>query len=76
MNYFNPNNYFMPQIPQFSPQQQQQSRQMPQVSEAQFLSFTSTLNKQSWQSLVKQARARGISDTDIEAGLNILLNKR
>ena len=49
---------------------------MPQMSEEQLFSFTSTLNKSAWQKLVSQARARGISDEDIQAGLSILLQHR
>lgn len=51
-------------------------RQIPQISEQQFFSLTSTLDKNSLRKLVNQARMRGISDQDIQSGLNILLQHR
>lgn len=53
-----------------------QNKQIPNISESQFFSVTSTLDKASLQKLVNQARMRGISDQDIQAGLNILLQHR
>lgn len=72
MNYYNQNsNPLNQQIFGGAP-----TKQMPQMSEEQLFSFTSTLNKSAWQKLVSQARARGISDEDIQAGLSILLQHR
>ena len=64
MNYYNPMNNFF-----------NQQRQQPQVSEEQFLSIASTLDRASLQRLVAQARTKGISENDIKAGLEILLKK-
>lgn len=60
-------------MPYMFPQQQ---RQMPQISETDFFQLTATLDKQSLQRLVAQARSRGISDKDIQAGLELLLQQR
>jgi len=46
------------------------------MSEKQFFSVASTLNKQALQKLVAQARKKGISEEDIREGLNILLQHR
>lgn len=51
-------------------------RQVPNISENQFFSFTSTLDKKALSTLVQQARMRGISDEDIKTGLDILLQHR
>lgn len=48
----------------------------PTMSLDQLFSVTSTLDKQAWSQLVSQARAKGISDQDIQAGLNILLQHK
>ena len=69
MNYYN--NPLMQQI--FG---SAQSTSKPNISPEQLFSVTSTLNKEAWQKLVRQARAKGISDQDIENGLNILLQHR
>lgn len=64
MNYYNPmQNLF------------NNNRQQPQVSEDQFLSIVSTLDRNSLQRLVAQARAKGISENDIKTGLEIMLKK-
>lgn len=44
--------------------------------ENQFFSMTSTLDKNSLQQLVAQARNQGISEDDIKKGLEILLQHR
>lgn len=44
--------------------------------ENQFFSMTSTLDKNSLQQLVAQARNQGISEEDIKKGLEILLQHR
>lgn len=53
-----------------------QNKQIPNISEQQFFSVTSTLDKTSLQKLVSQARLQGISDQDIQSGLDILLQHR
>lgn len=58
---------------QFFPNsQQQQSRQ--QIDPQQFKQLAITLDKSSLQKLVQQARQKGVSDKDIEDGLNFILN--
>ena len=52
------------------------TRQTPTVSPEQLFSVTSTLDKASLSRLVNQARQQGISDKDIQEGLNILLQHR
>lgn len=73
MNYYNQNNPLMQQI--FG-RAQSTPNTAPNMSLEQLYSVTSTLNKQAWSQLVSQARAKGISDQDIQAGLNILLQHR
>lgn len=70
MSYYNPN----PLMQQIFGGAQLASKS--NMSPEQLFSVTSTLNKEAWQKLVSQARARGISDKDIETGLNILLQHR
>ena len=58
---------------QFFPNSQsQQSRQ--QIDPQQFKQLAITLDKSSLQKLVQQARQKGVSDKDIEDGLNFILN--
>ena len=71
MNYYN-NNPLMQQIFGGAPTTSNSS----QMSEKQFFSVASTLNKQALQKLVAQARKKGISEEDIREGLNILLQHR
>ena len=68
MNFYNPFNQ-MPQMP--SPQMQ-----MPQFDKNQFSQLAITLNQDSLNRLVLMARAQGISDNDIQAGLNIIQSLR
>lgn len=69
MNFFNPmysrnQNFFnqQPQQPQFDPQKFQQEAQ--------------NLSKETLVQLVRRARAQGIPDSEIEAGLNYILNQK
>lgn len=58
---------------QFFPNSQPpQSRQ--QIDPQQFKQLAITLDKSSLQKLVQQARQKGVSDKDIEDGLNFILN--
>ena len=58
---------------QFFPNSQlQHSRQ--QIDPQQFKQLAITLDKSSLQKLVQQARQKGVSDKDIEDGLNFILN--
>lgn len=61
-NQFFPNNRPMPT----------QLRQ--QIDPQQFKQLAVTLDKTSLQQLVQQARQKGMSDKDIEEGLNFILN--
>ena len=56
---------------QSSPFSQGQS-QVPSFNKEQFKSFLPNINNNMMQQLVQKARAQGISDSDIEAGLNFI----
>lgn len=56
---------------QTSPFSQNQS-QIPSLNKEQFKSFLPNINNNMMQQLVQKARAQGISDSDIEAGLNFI----
>ena len=64
MNYSNP----IPYIPGAPAPQQQ----MPQFNIEQFRQFAVTLNDQSLEQFAQLARQRGISDADIQAGINFI----
>ena len=53
--------------PTASPQQQ-----MPRIDPVQFRQFAMTLNDNHLQQLVQMARQRGISDADIQSGINFI----
>lgn len=62
---------------QFFPQQKQQNflqRQL--IDKKQFRQLAVTLDKNSLQQLVQRARQQGVSEQDIEAGVNFILNLR
>jgi hypothetical protein len=63
MAYSNP---FQPQNP-LLPQQQP-----PRIDPVQFRQFAVTLNDNALAQLVQMARQRGISDADIQAGINFI----
>ena len=71
MGYSNPFQQMMaPMMPQnfgFAPQQQ-----TPRIDPNQFRQFAMTLNDNHLQQLVQMARQRGISDADIQAGINFI----
>lgn len=46
--------------------------QVPSFNKEQFKSFLPNINNNMMQQLVQKARAQGISDSDIEAGLNFI----
>lgn len=46
--------------------------QQPQINPQQFASVAASLDDNSLNKLIQMARARGISDQDIQAGLNII----
>lgn len=58
---------------QFFPNSQPQQSQQ-QIDPQQFKQLAITLDKSSLQKLVQQARQKGVSDKDIEDGLNFILN--
>lgn len=69
MAYYNP---FQPQTPMqqnfgFAPQQQ-----TPRIDPNQFRQIAVTLNDNHLQQLIQLARQRGISEADIQAGINFL----
>lgn len=55
----------------FAPPMQNQ-QQPPRIDPAQFRQFAMTLNDSHLQQLVQLARQRGISDADIQAGINFI----
>ena len=46
--------------------------QTPRIDPAQFRQFAMTLNDNHLQQLIQMARQRGISDADIQAGINFI----
>lgn len=70
MDYYNP---FSRQTPVF---QQNNQRQMPVFNPEQFAQVAMTLDQASLQKLVTMARMQGISDNDIQAGLQIINSLR
>ena len=73
MAYYNP----FQQMPQMPNQQnfgfaQSTNQQTPRIDPNQFRQFAITLNDQSLAQLVQMARQRGISDADIQAGINFI----
>lgn len=73
MAYYNP----FQQMPQMPNQQnfgfaQNTNQQAPRIDPSQFRQFAITLNDQSLAQLVQMARQRGISDADIQAGINFI----
>ena len=73
MAYYNP----FQQMMQMPNQQnfgfaQSANQQTPRIDPNQFRQFAMTLNDQSLAQLVQMARQRGISDADIQAGINFI----
>lgn len=66
MNFFNPS---FSAYPNPAPQ-------IPQIDPARFKQSVSKLNQEDLKRLVQQARANGIPDDIIEAGLNQILNMK
>lgn len=50
----------------------QNQPQVPSLNKEQFKSFLPNINNNMMRQLVQKARAQGISDSDIEAGLNFI----
>ena len=67
MGFSNPFQQMMAQNFGFAPQQQ-----TPRIDPNQFRQFAMTLNDNHLQQLIQLARQRGISDTDIQAGINFI----
>ena len=67
-------------FPQMMPMQQNfgfapttfPQQQTPKIDQNQFRQFAMTLNDGHLQQLVQMARQRGISDADIQAGINFI----
>ena len=51
-------------------------QQRPQINPQQFIQVAQTLDQNSLSRLVNMARAQGISDADIQAGLNFISSLR
>lgn len=54
----------------------QNGQQRPQINPQQFIQVAQTLDQNSLSRLVNMARAQGISDTEIQAGLNFINSLR
>ena len=70
MGFSNPFQMMAPMMQQnfgFAP-----STQTPRIDPNQFRQFAMTLNDEHLQQLAQMARQRGISDADIQAGLNFI----
>ena len=76
MGFYNPFQPMMPQMPtqqNFGPAPTMYSQQqMPRIDPNQFCQFAMTLNDNALAQLVQIARQRGISDADIQAGINFI----
>ena len=77
MGFYNPFPFMPPA--QMMPMQQNfgfapntYNQQVPRVDPTQFRQFAMTLNDGHLQQLVQLARQRGISDADIQAGINFI----
>lgn len=74
MAYYNPFQQ-MPQMPNqqnFGFAQNTYGQQTPRLDPNQFRQFAMTLNDSSLAQLAQMARQRGISDADIQAGINFI----
>ena len=69
MAYYNP---FQPQMPMQQNFGFAQNTQTPRIDPNQFRQIAMTLNDNHLQQLIQLARQRGISDADIQAGINFL----
>jgi hypothetical protein len=70
MGFYNPFPQMAPMMPQnfgFAP-----NTQTPRIDPAQFRQFAMTLNDNYLTQLAQMARQRGISDADIQAGINFI----
>ena len=69
MGYYNP---FQPQMPIPQSFGFAQNAQTPRIDPNQFRQIAMTLNDNHLQQLIQLARQRGISDADIQAGINFI----
>ena len=70
MGFSNPFSQMAPMMPQnfgFAP-----TTQTPRIDPNQFRQFAMTLNDNHLQQLIQIARQRGISDADIQSGINFI----
>lgn len=75
MDYFNP---FMRQTypTQQAPMPMQMQQQGPPIDPQQFRQFAMTLNDNALNNFAQMARQRGISEPDIQAGINFIKTLR
>ena len=69
MGYYNP---FQPPMPMQQNFGFAQNTQTPRIDPNQFRQIAMTLNDNHLQQLIQLARQRGISDADIQAGINFI----
>ena len=74
MNYFNFNQQNPNQIRQLFPNYSQPQPQKQSFNPIQFQQMIPSLDKNMLVNLVQSARQQGISDAEIEQGLNFILN--
>ena len=74
MAYYNPNTFAQQLFPSYmaSPLPTSPSAQQPRIDPQQFASVAATLDDNSLSQLVNMARMRGISDQDIQTGINFI----
>lgn len=78
MAYYNHQPNFQQPFPSHttSPLSMSPSPQQPRINPQQFASVAATLDDNSLNQLIAMARSRGISDQDIQAGLNFIKQLR
>lgn len=72
MGFSNPFQMMMPQMPMQQNFGFARTAQTPHIDPNQFRQFAMTLNDNHLQQLIQLARQRGISDADIQAGINFI----
>lgn len=78
MAYYNHQSNFQQSFPSHmtSPLSMSPSPQQPRINPQQFASVAATLDDNSLNQLITMARNKGISDQDIQAGLNFIKQLR
>lgn len=72
MAYYNPFQQMMQATQMMQPNRFAPQQQTPPINPQQFCQFAMTLNDNSLAQFAQMARQRGISDADIQAGINFI----